>query len=144
VAEAYLFDASALVDLVLGLGPPSVRINAVFDEHLLDLTPYEAGNALWKIRFANDAITDRDLDDALDVLERLSREVSFEDATGSELRPTMAMARKTGCTFYDASYLTIADREDLTLVSEDGPQRNAAQDAGISVRTLSDLANDHG
>ena len=140
MAEAYLFDASALVDLVLGLGPPSVEVDAVFDECLLDLTPYEAGNALWKIRFANDAITDRDLDDALDVLERLTREVSFENATGVELRSTMETARKTGCTIYDSSYLAVAEREDLMLVSEDGPQRNAAQDAGVPARTLADLA----
>ena len=141
MTEAYLFDASALVDLVLSLGPPSVGIDVVFDEYLLDLTPYEAGNALWKVRFANDAITDRDLDDALDVLERLDREISFESATESELRSTMAMARKTGCTFYDASYLMVADREDLMLVSENGPQRNAAQDADVPVRTLADLAD---
>lgn len=142
MAERYLFDASAVVDLVLDLGPPSIGIRTMFGECVLDVTMYEAGNALWKIRFANDAITDRDLDGALDVLGRLNRELSFRRATEAELRPTMEMARNTGCTFYDAAYLTIAEREDLTLVTEDGPQRNAADDTAIETLSLSGFAEE--
>ncbi|WP_049996190.1 type II toxin-antitoxin system VapC family toxin [Halococcus sediminicola] len=139
MGERYLFDASALVDLVLGLGPESVDIGAVFGEHVLDLTMYEAGNALRKIRFAKDALTDEELDEALDILGRLNREVTFERATETLLRPTMDMARQTGATFYDASYITVAEGRGLTLVTEDGPQQDAADKAEVTAVPLAEL-----
>jgi predicted nucleic acid-binding protein len=140
VAKDRLFDASALVDLVLDIAPSGVSIEVVYGHNILDLTMYEAGNALWKTGIANDALTDDELEEAVGILGRLNREVTFERVTETGLPSTMGTARETGTTFYDASYLTVAERNDLALITEDRPQRQAATQQGVTVHSLADLA----
>ena len=130
-----LFDASSLVDVLIGADGVSVGIDAVFDQHILDLTIYESSNALWKIAFVRDELTTTELETAISILGRLDRDVSVEKATGATLLSVMQTARRTGCTFYDASYITVADSHDLTLVTEDRAVREAA--AGEDVESLS-------
>lgn len=127
-----LFDASSLVDILLG----DVDIGVMFDEVVLDLTMYEAANALWKIGFAHDQLTDAELNDAVSILSRLEQEVILENATEREFVNTMQVARKNGLTFYDASYLATAKREGLTLVTEDGALRDAALERDIGVDSV--------
>ena len=104
------------MDLVLDIAPNGVSIEVVYGHRVLDLTMYEASNALWKTGVANDALTDDELQEAVGILDRLDREVTFKRATESGLQPTMRTARETGTTFYDASYLTVAERNDLALI----------------------------
>lgn len=139
MANRRLFDASALVDVILGERGETVSIGVVFNEVLLDLTRYEAANALWKIAVARDLLSDDELQDAIDILKRLDHEVRFESATGTELDRTMQIARRDGLTFYDASYLSIAERDDLSLITEDSALRDAAIRQGISVESVGDF-----
>jgi predicted nucleic acid-binding protein len=134
-----LFDASALIDVIIGEDGAEAGISVVFNEVLLDLTMYEAANALWKIAVAQDLLADDELQDAITILDRLDREVQFESATGAELDRTMRVARRDGLTFYDASYLSIAERDGLSLVTEDTALRNAAIRQSVSTETVSDL-----
>lgn len=138
VAGSRLFDASSVVDVVLGEGGADVDIGVVFDEHLLDLTTYEAANAIWSIGVADGRLTDAQIADALEILRRLGREVRIETATGDELERTMDVAQDTGFTFYDAAYLATAEREDLTLVTEDGSLAEAAADRDVDVASVKD------
>lgn len=135
-----LFDASALIDVIIGEDDAEGGISVVFNEVLLDLTMYEAANALWKIAVAQDLLSDDELQDAINILDRLDREVQFESATGVELDRTMRIARRDGLTFYDASYLSIAERDGLSLVTEDTALRNAAIRRSVSTETVSDLS----
>lgn len=137
-AGSRLFDASSVVDLVLGEGGSDVGIDVVFDEHVLDLTTYEAANAIWGIGVADDRLTDAQIADALEILRRLGREVRIETATGDELEGTMAVARDTGLTFYDAAYLATAERKDLTLVTEDESLAEAAAGLDVDVVSITD------
>ena len=134
-----LFDASSVVDVVLGTTSTDVEIGVLFDECILDLTIYEAANAVWKIGVAHDRLTATDLDAAVELLTRLLDEFELESATAASLVNTMTLARDNGLTFYDAAYLATAQRRNLTLVTEDGPLRDAADGQGVStaqVRTL--------
>lgn len=136
MAVSYLFDASSVVDVVLGQGGEDVEIDVLFDEYWLDLTRYEAANAIWKIGVARDELSDAEIDKAVSILDRLEQEMELEIATGPF---TMDVARENGLTFYDASYLAVAQQENLTLVTEDGPLEDAAEDQGVStvrVQTL--------
>ncbi|WP_237713417.1 type II toxin-antitoxin system VapC family toxin [Halococcus hamelinensis] len=130
-----LFDASSLVDILIGAGGVTVGVEAVFDQHILDLTIYESSNALWKIAFARDELTATELENAISILGRIERDVSVEKATGATLLSVIQTARQTGCTFYDASYIAVASLHDLTLVTEDTAVREAA--AGEDVESLS-------
>ena len=129
----YLFDASAVVDVVLGQGGADVGIDVLFDEHWLDLTRYETANAIWKIGVARDEFGDSAVDDAIDILDRLDQEMRRDVAPG---RVSMDVARKNGLTFYDAAYLAVAQRADLTLVTEDGALADAAEDQGVSTASV--------
>jgi len=136
MTASYLFDASSLVELLLG----EVDIDAAFDQIILDLTVYEATNALWTLGVARDHLTEPELETALSVLERLEQEVQIENATGQRLTATVEVAREHGLTVYDGAYLATADRQQLTVVTEDSALREAAetQDVGVvSVNTLS-------
>lgn len=141
MANQRLFDASALVDVILGEGGKALNIGVVFNETLLDLTMYEASNALWKIAVAQDLLSDDELQEAVDILERLNHEVRVERATETELQQTMRVARRDGLSFYDASYLTVAERDGLSLVTEDGALRDAAIRQGVMVEAINELVD---
>ena len=133
MSHSRLFDASSLVDILLG----DSDISIVFDEAVLDLTVYEAANALWKIGVAHDRLTDDELHDAVAILGRLEQEVRVESATGDELKRTIQVAQDNGLTVYDASYLATAERENLAVVTEDGALRDAALECGVDVDSVS-------
>lgn len=141
MANQRLFDASALVDVILGEGGKALNIGVVFNETLLDLTMYEASNALWKIAVAQDLLSDDELQEAVDILERLNHEVRIERAAETELQQTMRVARRDGLSFYDASYLTVAERDGLSLVTEDGALRDAAIRQGVMVEAVNELVD---
>ncbi len=133
MSASYLFDASSVVEVILGNGDAEVEIDVSFDECWLDLTRYEAANAIWKIGLARDELSDSTVSDAIDILDRLEDEMNEMRTTGST---TMDIARETGLTFYDASYLAVARRADLTLVTENGALRGAAGDIDVSAGGL--------
>jgi len=109
----YLLDASALYPLILRLREGLLSHKDRFA--VLDLTVYEVGNALWKAsrrgavkRLAPVAEM---FEEVLKGLERLS--------IGSRMYEVLDVAAKNGMTFYDASYVYVARREGLRLVTED-------------------------
>lgn len=133
MSAPHLFDASSVVDVILGRGGTDTEIDVLFDEYWLDLTRYEAANAIWKIGHARDELGDSEIDDAIDILDRLEHEMTVERVTGL---CTMEAARESGLTLYDASYLAVARRDELTLVTEDGALRDAAADHGVSTARM--------
>lgn len=116
-----LFDASSLVEALL-----SGRVEATFDQHALDLTVYEVCNALWKHRHLRERIGDDRLARLLAVLEGLEDQLAVEPVDALDLSATMTIAREESITFYDAAYVACAEREALTLVTEDGALADAA------------------
>ncbi|ADD04478.1 homolog to endonuclease VapC [Natrialba magadii ATCC 43099] len=132
----YLFDASSVVELLIGERGVNVDISILFDEYLLDLTMYEAANALWKTGLAHDNLTESELEDAVTILSRLGTEVRLETVSNETLTSTMDVAQSNGLTFYDAAYLATAERTDLTLVTEDSALRTAAREQEIRVESV--------
>lgn len=53
----------------------------------------------------------------------------------------MRVARRDGLSFYDASYLTVAERDGLSLVTEDGALRDAAIRQGVMVEAVNELVD---
>lgn len=129
----YLFDASSVVDMLIGESGSDLDVRILFDEYMLDLTMYEVANSLWKIGMVNDNLTDDELEDAIDILDRLGTEMRLSTVINENLPPTMDVAQANGLTFYDAAYLATAERNDLTLVTEDSALRDSARDQDIPV-----------
>lgn len=126
-----LFDASSVIDVLLG---EEGTITHLFDEYTLELTRYEAGNALWKIDAARDDLPDDELREATALLDRVLEEMVLADTTDGTR--TMGVALEEGLTFYDASYLAVAERESLALVTEDGALGEAAAGRGIATESV--------
>lgn len=138
MAAGKLFDASAVVDVLLGESGASVSPAVLFDEHVLDLTIYEAGNTLRKIGVARDELSEETLRDAMELLAALPRELSLETARAPGLGDVSEIAREEGVTFYDAAYLAVATERALVLVTEDVALGEAAGE-DVNTASVADL-----
>jgi predicted nucleic acid-binding protein len=141
VAPNRLFDANAVVDVLLGEVGIGMDVSqaVLFDESILDLTIYEATNALWKLGVALDELTDDDLHAAVALVGSLPQDTCVETVSGTELTEVVETAQDEGLTVYDAAYLFTARREGVTLVTDDGGLHDAAATNGVSVATVADL-----
>lgn len=138
MVDARLFDASSVVELLIGESGDEVPVEALFDEHTLDLTFYEAGNALWKLAVARDDLADTNLQDAMALLASLQREAVVETVIGPGFADVSQAAQDEGLTFYDAAYLHVAQRNSLELITEDSALQDAARQS-VSVGRVADL-----
>jgi predicted nucleic acid-binding protein len=113
-----LFDANSLL-LVIRSEEEARSASIIEDSNILDLTTYEIGNSVWN---------------ELELLKFLSAEESksLKENIGSvlsrmqklfvgpiEFSEVLEIARAEKKTFYDSSYIYVAKRDNLTLVTED-------------------------
>jgi len=121
-----LFDTSSLMRLYLDAEAPEIAV--AFDEHVLDLTFYEAGNVLWKAHSLQDRLTGEEHERLTALLSDLRPEVVVHTLDDIGIESVMTLATKTGLTFYDAAHLACAIELDGTLVTEDESFREVAAD----------------
>jgi predicted nucleic acid-binding protein len=109
----YLLDASALYPLILRLRQDLSLYRGQIA--VLDLTVYEVGNAIWKEHrrgtIKHPAPVVRMFKEIMKGMERLS--------IGLGMLEAFDIAAKNNVTFYDASYIYVARKEGLKLVTED-------------------------
>jgi predicted nucleic acid-binding protein len=115
-----LFDASSLVYAI-----KLKRIGILAGNYVQELTIYEVLNALWKETYILRRMSRKEAESLLDVFVRLLSYLKMLDLRGLESE-VFKIAVENGLTAYDASYLTLARREKLTLVTEDVKLRNVA------------------
>ena len=104
----YLIDISALYPLLLSGKALNLELFAVSS-----LTEYELGNVLWKEAKKKNI----DYVAAAKVFSEALSELKKVDINSISDFLTLALERSL--TFYDASYAYIAEKESLTLVTED-------------------------
>jgi predicted nucleic acid-binding protein len=127
-SQGYLLDASALIEFILR----NAFINRLGDKvlHVLDLTIYESFNALWKL-VGRDILT---IDEMLILARRVADIIGFmyiESIDPLEALNVLEIALKENLTVYDASYLYIARRMQLILVTEDEELMDRAKKLSI-------------
>jgi predicted nucleic acid-binding protein len=115
-----LFDSSSLV-YALKLK----RIGVLAGNYIQELTVYEVLNAVWKETYVLRKISIKEAESLLDVFIQLLSYLKVLDLSGLESE-VFKISVETGLTVYDASYLALAHREKLTLVTEDVKLRNVA------------------
>jgi len=124
----YLFDASSII-----LAMKFKKIGVLAGNYIQSLTIYEVLNALWKESNVLKKISSREAENLVDVFAQLLRYLNTIDVKEVEGR-VFRTAMETGLTVYDASYLVLAQRENLTLVTEDAKLRKMA---GETVKAVS-------
>jgi len=122
LTSGYLFDSSSIIK-ALNLG----KVDVLVGGYIQWLTIYETLNALWKeVHLLRTIPEDRALELA-EVLGRLFDFMKILDVRGLE-RGVLEVAVKLGVTVYESSYIVLARRYGLTLVTEDRRLRAKAQE----------------
>ena len=136
----HVLDSSAIALILKRLGADSVK---VFEDNVtLDLSAYELGNLIWKDCALKKLIG---LEEAVSRAGQLSRILEFteiEKLGNDDFKETMKIATRLGLTFYDASYLQVAKRRELSLVTEDRELRKKSKLVGVKAVTVSELLKD--
>jgi len=121
-----LFDVSAITNLIIRRGQRALELTK--GNFALDLTAYEAGNALWRLCLLEKKISN---DEATTFLSTVSgflsllQTISFPDLNSKRIL-TVAISKRL--TFYDASYIVAAETRGLTLVTDDETLAKAAEE----------------
>ena len=114
-----LFDASSIINLC-----SERKIERLLEGSTLNLAFYELGNAVWKQTHIHKTLTQEEGGEALAALTevyRQMRELIVEDAIS-----ILTIAIEEGLTYYDASYIHAAIKNDAVLVTDDRKLHTAA------------------
>ena len=132
----FLLDASALLPLVTQSGKKLIAEATNADLITSNLAIYESCNGLWKLATLLKTLTLKDAQDIATILNELTAKniIQTINFTSIDLAQTLDIAQKAQITFYDASYITIAQDIKATLVTEDKKLLKAATK---SVKTMS-------
>ena len=137
VANAILFDASAIVNLLISRGNRIIDI--LTGNWILDLTVYEVGSAIWKLNAIHRKISSSEADILLESLLGIAADrMKLVPSVEIDHLSTLGIAREEKLSFYDASYLSVAIERKLVLVTDDKKLFDAAS-KHVSVQTSAEI-----
>jgi predicted nucleic acid-binding protein len=132
-----LFDASSIIEILSTERRGGVNL---FKEGTrTDLTLFEVGNVVWKTRGQRGL---KDPGEATRRVREAGKVLSIMDVAHlepSEAEQVLGGVLSHGLSFYDASYLYIAIRDGMTLVTEDEALRKAAIKTGCPVERVAEI-----
>jgi predicted nucleic acid-binding protein len=133
-------DASALLPLVTKRGKQLIIEASREDLVTTDLAIYEACNSLWKLSTLLNSISIEDAVDIANTIKDLTVRgvIKLIKFTKLDFSNTLKIANKEGLTFYDASYIAVAESLEAILVTEDEKLKKIANKF-IKTMTYSDL-----
>ncbi|MEM1732199.1 MAG: type II toxin-antitoxin system VapC family toxin [Desulfurococcaceae archaeon] len=132
----YLYDASAILNLV-----KRGELRVFLGGHTLDLAIYEVANAVWKECYLLGKIKIETAYKVIELISGIFNVLNLHSVKGFE-KEVMDIAVKEGVTFYDASYMYIAMRNKLTLVTDDRKLMSAARKY-VNVTTTNEITTQH-
>ena len=131
-SQKLLFDASSLI-YALKLH----KIEVLYDNYIQELTLHEVVNAIWK---EVSLIKSIDHDEATKLIKVLSNIVNYMKILSIHPyeQEVLENALKLNLTAYDTSYIILAKKHNLILVTEDSKLRNRARNI-IKTTNLKEL-----
>jgi len=137
----YLLDSSAIAILLKRLGSGALRY--IVGAHTLDLARYELGNVVWKECALRTSVSLREAVRKAMCLAKLLKTMNISSISSDEdFREVMELALRLKLTFYDASYLYVAKKEGLTLVTEDRELREKAENVGVKAISVGEYVKE--
>ncbi len=127
-----LFDASSLI-YALKLK----KIDLLYGSYVQQLTIYEALNAIWKETYLTKTLNPEETNKIIDVIKDILEYVTILTISTKETR-IFEKAIELGITVYDASYIVLAEENNLTLVTEDNKLKEKAEKI-VKTKTIKDL-----
>ena len=128
----YLFDASSLVHAL-----KLKRLDPLSEGCIQWLTVYEVLNAVWKEAHLLGKLDRKRAVEFVDTLAEFLGTLSILDPRGCE-KEAVETALELGVTVYDASYVVLAKKHGLVLVTEDKELRRKVSRA-VEVASLEEL-----
>lgn len=131
----YLFDASSIVKAI-----KYRKLSIIAGNYIQCLTIYEVLNAIWKEYRLLSKQTFISLDyvmELIDILRKLLKYVNIVNIHDLE-NEVMKISLETNLTIYDASYIAVALREKLILVTEDNELLSKARKY-VEARSLEEI-----
>lgn len=128
----YLFDASSVYTIV-----KAGKTQLLILSNTCELARYETGNILLTERHKRKTITETEQISLLNLISRSLNLMSILSVRGYE-QEIVSLAGKYNLSFYDASYVYLAIKNNATLVTEDSKLVNKIG-AYIEVTTASNL-----
>jgi len=116
-----LFDASSVI---YSLKLRSLKV--LYNNYLQWLTIYEVINALWKEAILTKAISPQEASEIVKLFAETLEFVKILSPHPYE-DEILSTARELNITAYDASYIVLAEKNGLTLVTEDKKLRTKAE-----------------
>lgn len=132
MSKRYLFDASSLI-YALKQAKPDVLI----DNYIQWLTIYEVLNGLWKEAYLVKSISSQEATSLVQLFKSAIEFMKILDPRGLE-DEIFKIAYRLGLTIYDASYIVLADKNKLVLITEDLKLREKAGKL-IEVHSLEEI-----
>ena len=111
----FVFDSSALLNIVRVLGADA--LGYLRGNYILTLTLYEVGNALWKEATLLRRITAEEAATLLNIISNTCRMLSIVAPEDPLKALKLACALKI--TYYGSAYVTVACKQNATLVTDD-------------------------
>jgi len=127
-----LYDASSIQKALRTLKAEAAH--HLNNQTILDLTLYELGNIIWKETTTREEAITR-----VKALEKIATIMQIHRITTEDLTLITQNSAKHNLTFYDSTYLTIAQTQNTALVTEDQQLLNAAETAGHPATQLEKL-----
>jgi predicted nucleic acid-binding protein len=125
-----ILDASSLYLLL-----KSGDLRSLRNAETLDLAFYEIGNSMLK-ELRRKLITPESFARALNVLGLIGETMVVRKFGELDARRVTDLAQSVGLTFYDASYLTLADMSKETLATNDRELSEAARRLGVRTAAI--------
>jgi predicted nucleic acid-binding protein len=122
----YLLEASSLF-LLIRSSREERKLAIVNESRILDLTIFEIGNTLWKESELLKILAIEEVEKLVRTVVRTLAALESISLSRDDFAEVLGIARKEKLTFYDSSYLYIAKKNGLTLVSNDGKLFRAAK-----------------
>jgi predicted nucleic acid-binding protein len=136
----YLLDASALLPLVTKQGRNLLARASREWFAVTDLAVYEGCNAVWKMSHLLHSISVEDGMETVSVIGELVERgiLHFLSVSELELAATLELAIQRGLTYYDASYVMVAEHQGAVLVTQDRALAESAHDR-VEILSVEDL-----
>jgi predicted nucleic acid-binding protein len=121
-----LLDASSFLLLVKKADVRST-VECLRDSFILDLTFYEVGNAIWKEGTLMKFLTSEEAERLGTMAQTILAKVNRANSEAGDFQKILEIAQTEKLSYYDSSYVYLAKKAALPLVSEDKELRTKAQ-----------------
>jgi len=131
----YLFDASAIINILPLIDARKLQTKLNLSFFINQLTPFEVGNALWKL-YLRKKLESLEVMNFITLMQEFIEMGIFQVLQVTDFNAVASIAIDRKITYYDASYIHLGKERNMILITDDnGLRTNAEIENVISITT---------